>query len=91
MILSPAGREYYALTITTTPATQPTDWEASFDGGTTWVAALNVSGNSAWLVRGTNAAAGSAVAVLTTSISPLVRLTANPELVVRGAPRIELT
>lgn len=91
MILSTFGREYYALTITTTPVTQPTDWEASFDGGTTWVGASNVNGNSAWLVRGTSAAAGSAVAVISRSVSPLVRLTTNPELVVRGAPGIQLT
>lgn len=92
MKLSSYGREYYELTITTSPATIPTDWEASFDGGATWITALNVSGNSAWLVRGTNAPAGAAVAIITASLNPKVRLTLSPEIIVRDeTPRIGLT
>lgn len=89
MILSPQGREYYALTITTTPATQPTDWAASFDHGATWVTATAVDGNSAWLVAGASADPTGAV-VVRTKTSPLVRLLDNPEIVVRSAPTIEI-
>lgn len=89
MILHRQGREYYALTITTSPTTQPTDWSASFDGGTTWSVATAVNGASAWLVAGATADATGAVAVLSRSVNPLVRLTANPEIVVRDAPRIQ--
>lgn len=91
MILNPRGREYYALQITTTPATTATDWSASFDGGSTWSVAVNVSGYSAWLVAGSLAALGTAVATVSSSVTPLVRLTANPEIVVRDAPKIQIT
>lgn len=94
MILDSYGREYYAMTITTVPATTPTQWEASFDGGSTWITAIvhpTTATASAWLVRGVNAAAGTSVATITTSLAPKVRLTSSPELVVRGAPTIQLT
>lgn len=91
MILSTYGREYYAVAITTLPATDPTDWEASFDGGATFFDATSVNGNSAWLVAGPSADATGAVAVLTRPIVPKVRLIADPEVVVRSAPRINLT
>ena len=81
MILSAQGREYYQLSITTDPVTATTDWEASFDGGKTWVA-----------VAGPNApAATPAGQTVPASMNPLVRLAAAPELIVRGAPRISLT
>lgn len=52
MKLPSTGREYYALEITTSPAVAA--WEASFDGGATWVAgALDLVGNLwRWLVAG---------------------------------------
>jgi hypothetical protein len=91
MILHRNGREYYALDITTTPSTVPTDWQASFDGGSTWVAALNVSGHPAWLLAGASADIGTSVAVLSGRVRPQVRLIAAPEIVVRDAPLIHYT
>jgi hypothetical protein len=71
------GREYYKPGVTTDPAVDPTDWEASFDGGETWVAAIDDGGQAA-------------VAVITRSVTPKVRLLDNPEIVVRDAPGISL-
>lgn len=85
------GREYYALTITTTPTTTPTEWEASFDRGTTWIPAANVAGNSAWLLAGGSADPTDAVAVVSRRVTPLVRLIDAPEIVVRDAPIIHYT
>jgi hypothetical protein len=94
--LNRSGREYYSLAITTTASSgspiPASGWEASFDGGTTWFAATVITENSvdysAWLVAGDRAAVGTAVAVLSTTTSPLVRATDNPEIVVRSAPII---
>lgn len=91
MILHRNGREYYALAITTTPNTGPTDWQASFDGGSTWVTAVSVSGNSAWLLAGAEADPTGAVAVVSRRVRPLVRLTVAPEIVIRDAPLIHYT
>lgn len=88
MNLNPHGREYYEVGITTDPTTAPTDWEASFDSGDTWVAAIDVGGHAAWLVEGAAAPAPAAGVVLTVGVQPLVRLTDNPEVIVRSAPRI---
>lgn len=88
MDLSRFAREYYELTLTTDPVSAPADWEASFDAGQTWVDATNVGGKSAWLVAGRAADDTGAVAVLRHSVTPLVRLTAAPEIVVRDAPDI---
>jgi hypothetical protein len=98
MQLSRFGREYYELQIATTSNTGspiPADgWEASFDRGVTWIAATVVTHDaadwSAWLVAGVDAEEGSAVAVLSASVSPLVRAVDNPEIVVRSAPRISV-
>lgn len=90
MRLDRHGREYYKPGVTTDPAVDPTDWEASFDGGETWVAAIDDGGQAAWLVAGPDAAAGTAVAVITRSVTPKVRLLDNPEIVVRDAPGISL-
>lgn len=50
MKLSVESRQYYRLTVTTTPAvTAP--WEASFDNGTTWTAGTDEgSGVWSWLL-----------------------------------------
>jgi len=49
-----------------------------------------VDGFSAWLVAGATAPVGTAVAVITANTVPLLRLTANPEIIVRDAPLIEV-
>lgn len=90
MQLKNSGREYYELTITTDVASIPTDWSASFDNGSTWFTAVNVGGKSAWLLAGPAAAIGTAVFQLSKSVVPLVRLTANPEIIIRNAPEITL-
>lgn len=90
MRLDRNAREFYTLTIATTPAV--TSWDASFDNGATWTTGTPVPGQAdtfRWLIAGPAATIGSAVAVITGwSIVPKVRATANPELVVRSAPRI---
>lgn len=93
MNLKPEGKEYYTLTITTTPAV--TSWDASFDGGTTWATGAPVAGQTdtyQWLVAGANAPAGGTTpaAVLTRTVQPEVRATSTPETIVRDAPRIFL-
>jgi len=92
MILEKTGREYYNLAITTLPAV--TDWEASFDGGTTWLdGTAGIAGDGTavvqWLLAGPDADQGAAVAVLATGVTrPLIRGTESPELIVRDAPKI---
>lgn len=88
MNLNRHGREYYQLEITTDPVTAPTAWEGSFDGGGTWIAALSVSGRAAWLVEGAAAPPPVQGQVVVDTVQPLVRLTDNPEVIVRDAPRI---
>lgn len=91
MQLEPAGREFYNLEITASPAVSG-GWEASFDGGTTWVAgtAGTVNGTDVyqWLLAGASADVGTAVATISASVVPLIRATESPELVVRSAPTI---
>lgn len=110
MLLNRHARENYAIQIaTTTTEGDPiaaADWEASFDGGTTYMPAnvltlaapwtdtdgvTHEPGDlSEWLVAGPDAEVGSAVAVITASTDPLVRAIDNPEIIVREAPQIYL-
>lgn len=94
MRLSPSGREWYTLEISTTPAV--TGWDASFDGGATWVAstAVGSDGYYRWLVAGPSATdnpAGTTVLPLNRT-QPKIRASANPELIIRGSlvPYIEV-
>lgn len=85
MKLDPQGREFYTLTITTSP-TAVGGWEASFDNGATWHAGEEhdtLDDTWQWLVAGAGVAQGSAVAVISGHVQPKVRLTDNPEIVVR--------
>ncbi|HEX8489365.1 MAG TPA: hypothetical protein VF642_12525 [Propionibacteriaceae bacterium] len=86
MILSPYAREWYRVEIATEPAVAT--WEASFDGGTTWEDQTLIEGLPAWLIAGTNADPGAAVAVLAGSVAPLLRAVDTPEIVVREGPKI---
>lgn len=87
MQLNSRAREFYTLTITTTPAVAA--WEASFDGGTTWFAGTPSGSSLRWLVAGRDATVGTAVAQLQQNVTlPLVRATDTPEVLVRGAPSI---
>ena len=87
MNLPASGREFYALRITTTPSV--TGWEASFDGGDTYVAGVEDDGVTRWLVAGPDADEGDAVAVIPAAgVRPRVRVEDDPEIIVRTAPRI---
>lgn len=89
MILDRAACEWFKLAITTEPVTGPTDWEASIDGGETWVSAHDVEDNSGWLVAGPDYdGAASPDFTLTSSVHVKVRLSDNPETVIRTAPNI---
>lgn len=90
MNIDKAACEWMKKAITTTPATQPTDWEASIDGGTTWVTASDIDGNSAWLVAGPEYTGPSTPDFTTSADSTRVkiRLIDNPETVIRGTTRI---
>lgn len=91
MILNPNAREFYSLEITTSPAVSG-GWEASFDEGATWDAGTTATVDGVavtrWLVAGALATVGTAVAVITDNVTPLIRATESPEIVVRDAPRI---
>lgn len=90
MILNPNARELYGLTIDTTPTVD--GWDASFDDGETWQVGTPVEGEPGawqWLVAGPTADRGEAVAVLPKGVvTPLLRLTAHPEQLVREGPPI---
>lgn len=96
MDLPRRGREFYDQTITTAPAVA--GWEASFDGGTTYVAGEEVEIDPPvtgalrmrWLVAGPLADPGTAE-VISADLVPLLRATDNPELIVRKGPKIRLT
>lgn len=90
MQLARYARKYYKLDITTEPAV--TAWEASFDKGETWHPHTVVDTFSAWLVAGPDADPGNAVAVLDSSVTPLLRAVDNPEILdgEGSAPRINL-
>lgn len=92
MLLPPSGAEYYSLTIITSP--QLTSWEASFDGGTTWIAAQTDADPTHyfWLVKGplSTSTTGSPT-LIPTDLQPLLRATSNPEVIVREAPYIALS
>lgn len=89
------GRENYRVIITTTP--QLTNWEASFDGGDTWIAGTPdtrtppTANTWQWLLAGERADPTGAVAVITASFTPHVRAVDNPEVIARrkDVPPIE--
>ena len=89
MRLHPKGVEYYRLTLTTDPATGPTDWSASFDDGTTWTTAADVDGEAGWLIAGPDADTPGVARILPAGTTrPIVRHVDNPETIIRSAPPI---
>ena len=98
MKLNRDAREYYRLQISAeTSAGTPVEldaWEASFDRGQTWQASTIATWGdddwASWLVAGPDAENTDAVAVITRSCTPIVRVTDSPEVVVRDAPPIHL-
>lgn len=92
MFLSPIGVKDYRLTIITTPVFA--GWEASFDGGTSWLAGT-VDGTLAntwvWLVAGPHAPSPGSATVLAADLYPLIRpVGAAPEVDVLKAPYIAI-
>lgn len=89
MRINRAAKEFYALDIVTDPVvTGP--WEASFDGGETWVTGDADGAGWQWLLAGPDADPTDAT-VIDHSVSPLVRHTSNPEVIVReDVPRVTL-
>ncbi|MCW2756341.1 MAG: hypothetical protein JWO46_87 [Nocardioidaceae bacterium] len=98
MDLSRYGREFYTVEIATDP--QVTDWEASFDGGTTWADGEEVEAEEntwRWLVHGAafvpaegDVNESQLAAALVDVVRPHVRAVDNPEVVVRLSPTITI-
>jgi len=89
MRLDPQARRYYRLEVTTEPFEVPaTEWEASFDGGATWLPATEVDGLPAWLIAGPYADPGGAVAVVVKNVRPKIRVVADPEVEIENTPHI---
>ena len=92
MRLHRQAREFYTLTITTSPQISGV-WEASFDGGDTWSAGqATADGAWRWLLRGPDRPDDPQypAQVVTCSVKPLVRAVDIPELVVRSAPYVSI-
>lgn len=90
MNLSRYGREHYDVK----PVTEPpiAAWEASFDGGATWVSGTALSGADAgwfrWLLAGPAADQGTATVLAVGKTEPLARGVDDTEIVVRDLPPI---
>jgi hypothetical protein len=92
VILSRHGREFVVVPLVTDP--QLNAWEATFDRGATWVAGeqVGVTAEFRWLVAGSQAALGAAVAQLEPGVHPVTaRSTANPEIVARDVAQVVVT
>lgn len=93
MILNKRAREFYSLVISTDVPTE--GWEASFDGGLTWLAGEINGDEVRWLVRGplfdpVTAPAATATLIPSNVTTPLLRLVDNPEVVLERGPNIIL-
>lgn len=92
MQLYRAERDWYVLSITTVPPVEG-DWEASFDGGTTWITGHPTDDKVAWLLAGPDfdaaavgMSAGDTDATITKTVLPLLRIKDNPILDIEQAP-----
>ena len=92
MKLDREARQFYDPGPMTEPASAAANWEASFDGGETWLAPTDIlNDRPRWLVAGPDAEVGSAAVVITQdTLRPQLRLTTPPELIVVHAPYIWL-
>lgn len=98
MQLHPAARKWYSLAVTTAPPIAPDAWEATFDGGTTWVGATVLDDDttlSRWLVAGPTFDPASAPEATYTSLplnrtTPRLRVVDAPEVLVEEAPAIDV-
>lgn len=94
MRLNSFGREVYAVQVTLDPTASGT-WEASFDGGATWLAGTLQTDQVSygWLVAGPDNDGTGAVyqfAPGTLAVTPMLRLTVGAEQIVLDGPSIEI-
>lgn len=94
MKLHRAERDNYVLTIGTDPPLAGV-WEASFDGGDTWVDGTANEDAWAWLVAGPDFVADEVDmtaegTVLDGSVAPLLRVKDDPVLDIQSGPSIVL-
>lgn len=96
MRLNRAERDWYSVSITTTPTLAGT-WQASFDAGTTWLDGTASDGTWAWLIAGPDfdatavgMDAADTQATVTRSLRPLLRIADAPVLDVETGPTITL-
>lgn len=89
-------RDNYVVGISVEPDLTGT-WQASFDGGTTWIDGIATDDNWAWLVAGPDFNAtdvgmtdGDTVATISRSVQPLLRLKDDPIVDVQRGPTIDL-
>lgn len=99
MRLLPGGVERYRPRPTTDPAIAASQWQASFDGGLTWVNAsvqtdLIPAGEPTWLLAHATVASppvGATVMPDLEWVIPAIRFANDPELIVRAGPVVYLT
>lgn len=90
MELNVHSREFYDPRPVTSPAIAASSWFASFDDGTTWIAATVIDNLPKWLVAGSRTSLGAAVAQIVETTYPVLRATDNPENPAVAGPRIVL-
>jgi len=92
VILNKRARVFYALIIETDLPTS--GWEASFDGGATWLPGEEVNGNTRWLIHGPDfdptGITPATSTLIATGVTPLLRLIDNPEVDIERGPSIIL-
>jgi hypothetical protein len=91
MNLNRHSLEFYDPRPDTEPDVLPGDWSASFDNAATWQPADVIDGLPKWLVAGPLIAQGAAVAQITKTTYPLLRISDTPEAVVVKGPKITLS
>lgn len=94
MQLPRSGVELYTLTLTTTPAAGPEEWQASFDDEQTWHACAVDPANpdrSRWLLAGPSVDPVPTGAIqVSGTVTPKVRLESDPEIIIRNSPEVTI-
>lgn len=95
MHLPREGIEHWSLTLTTTPAVDPDQWELSVDGKVTWHAGIVDPDNSArarWTLAGPDATdLPDGVIQVLDDVEPDIRHIDDPERIYRHPPKIFIT
>lgn len=95
MNLQRAGRDYYVPNVDVEPAIPGGTWEASFDGGTTWVDGVLGGDEWSWLVFGPDFVPADigmteSGTVVEHSVIPKLRVKQDPVAFVTDGPRIRV-